>query len=184
MCMSRIARSNGSPASSQRSASRGDSVARAGHAPLAGLQRRARAGWSRCRRRPARACPASSGCTPTKSRCSRRGNSAIGTSMVNRNVDPLPGPSLSAHMRAAHQLGEALADREAQARAAVLARRRRVGLRERLEQPAHAFRATGRCRCRARRTSARPCPLAARLRRHRQHDLAVLGELHRVGRAG
>ena len=44
--------------------------------------------------------------------------------------------ALRPHMPA-HELAQALADREAQARAAVLARRGRVRLRERLEQPAH-----------------------------------------------
>ena len=127
------------PASSQRSASAGDSVSRDVHAPLAGLQREhapvggvvvddqhALALRARAARRRSRA---------------RRlgGSSAIGATIVKKNVEPLPGPSLSTHMRAAHQLGEALADRQAEAGAAVLARRRRVGLRERLEQPAHAL---------------------------------------------
>ena len=59
---------------------------------LRGLQRRARGGWWRCRRRPARACPASSGCAPTKSRRRAGGSSASGASIVKWKVEPLPGP--------------------------------------------------------------------------------------------
>ena len=54
-------------------------------------------------------------------------------------VEPWPG-SLVDRDVAAHHLAEAPADREAQARAAVLARRRGVGLGERLEEPAHLLR--------------------------------------------
>ena len=68
------------------------------HAPLSRLQARARGGWSRCRRRSARACPTARAATPMKSRCRTGGRSATGASIVNRNVDPLPGPSLSTHM--------------------------------------------------------------------------------------
>ena len=52
----------------------------------------------------------------------------------------------------AHQLDQPAADGEAQAGAAVLARRGHVGLRERLEQFRRLLRASCRCRCRARRT--------------------------------
>ena len=82
--------------SSQRSASRGDSVSRATMPHFAGLQRRGRAGWSRCRRRSARACPASS----------------------RLRADEVAAP-------ARRQLGERRLDREEEGRAAARARRSR-----------------------------------------------------------
>ena len=51
----------------------------------------------------------------------------------NQNVEPPPSRPLHADL-AAHQLDQALADREAQSGAAVAPRRRRVGLAEALEQ--------------------------------------------------
>jgi hypothetical protein len=81
---------------------------------------------------------------------------------------------------AAHQLGETLADREAEAGAAVLARRRRIGLRKRLKEPAHSFggEADAGIAHGERQLDAAPF---ARLRGDGQHDLALVGELHRIG---
>ena len=62
------------------------------------------------------------------------GASAAGATRVKQKVEPLPAPSLSTHMRAAHQLDQPPADRQAEAGAAVLARGRGVGLREGLEE--------------------------------------------------
>ena len=154
MCMSRIARSKRSPASSQRSASRRRLGGARHHAPLA------RSAASSTRRLVALSSttstrlPCSSGCAPTKSR--RRVRRQLGERRLDREEErrALARPVALGPHASAHQLGEALADREAEAGAAVLARRRRVGLRERLEQPAHALGATGRCRCRARRRSS------------------------------
>jgi hypothetical protein len=54
---------------------------------------------------------------------------------VKRNTLPSPAPELSTHIVPAHQLGQPLGDRQAEARAAVAARGRRVDLGERPEQP-------------------------------------------------
>ena len=43
--------------------------------------------------------PVSSGCAPTKSRGRAGCSVAVGAWIVKENVDPLPGPSLCAHMR-------------------------------------------------------------------------------------
>ena len=64
---------------------------------------------------------------------------------VKWNVLPLPD-SLSTQMLTAHQLDQVRRDREAEAGAAVLARRRAVGLRERLEDCSLAAPAERRCR--------------------------------------
>ena len=124
MCMSRIARSKRSPPSepAQRLARR-LGVARQ-HAPLARPAARARGGWSRCRRRPARACPASSGCAPTNSRRCAGGSSAIGAHDREAEGRAVARAGALDPHRAAHQLGQPLADRQAEAGAAVLARRR------------------------------------------------------------
>ena len=66
--------------------------------------------------------PCSSGCTPMKSRRVLGGSSATGASMVKEKVEPVPGPVALDPHAAAHQLGQALADRQAEAGAAVLAR--------------------------------------------------------------
>ena len=81
--------------------------------------------------------------------------------------------------RAAHQLGQPLADGQAQAGAAVLARGAAVGLAELLEQPAHASARSCRCRCRAPRSAASSRRSRA-LDAHRQHHLAGFGELDGV----
>jgi hypothetical protein len=43
--------------------------------------------------------PSSAGWTPTNSRCRAAGDSPIGATIVNENVDPRPGPSLAASTR-------------------------------------------------------------------------------------
>ena len=115
----------------------------------------------------------------------RRASAATFASIVRRNVLPLPAtPSLVAAERAVHQLGQAPADREPQARPAVAPRDRRVGLAERLEQPVHPIGRDADARCRGRRSRA----TSARARRRSsaarpvtaQLDLAALGELDRV----
>ena len=79
-------------ASSQRSASCGRLGGARLPCPTCRPAARARAGWWRCRRRRARACPAARAAR----RRSRAGGpaaaSAIGASIVKQNVDPLPGP--------------------------------------------------------------------------------------------
>ena len=61
-----------------------------------------------------------------------------GSRTARWKVEPSPGtPVLSAVERAVHRLGEAPADGEPQAGAAVAPRDRRVGLAERLEEAAH-----------------------------------------------
>ena len=133
--MSRTARSN-------------RAVRRAPPAPLAS----GAASTSRCpTRRAARISRGSSRCRPRRALGVRRTTpsrrSAVGVmsvapaSIVKWNVLPSPGtPVLSTHDRAAHQLGEPPADREAEPGAAVPAGRRGVGLAERLEQPVDAVR--------------------------------------------
>ena len=81
---------------------------------------------------------------------------------------------------AAHQLGQLLADRQAEAGAAVLARGRGVGLLEGLEQLRASAPASGRCRCRAPRSAARSLFALARPVSTANDDLALLGELDRV----
>ena len=101
------------------------------------------------------------------------------------NVAPSPGtPALSARERAVHRLGEAPADGEAEAGAAVPARDRRVRLAERLEQPAHLVGGDADAGVAdvdvdlPRSTSfRRPAPVAAPTR---DDDLALLGELDGV----
>src|SRR6185503_12211291 len=80
----------------------------------------------------------------------------------------------------AHHLAEAPADREAESRAAVLARGRRIGLHELLEQPPHLL---GRHADSAVADCDRdpvPSVLARALRSDR--DASALGELARVAR--
>ncbi len=177
--MSRIARSNGSPCSIQRSASAGDSVSREAMPHFAGLQREdapiggvvvddehALARELRLR--------ADEVARPGGSQCRDR------TLDRERERRPLARAVAFRPHASAHQFGEALADREPQPGAAVLARRRRIGLRERLEQPAHAF---GRQPDAGVAHGERQLGLPVRggRRGHREHDLAALGELHRIG---
>ena len=96
--MSRTARSKASPASSQRSASRADSVERDAiphFAVCRSSTRRLVALSSTMSRR----LPSSAGCTPMNSRCRAAGNSPIGATTVKKKVEPRPGPSLCAHIR-------------------------------------------------------------------------------------
>ena len=97
--MSRIARSNASPASIQRSASCGDSVSRDCHAPLAGLQRE-HAPVGRVVVDDEHALARELGLRADEiARPGWPAASAVGAWIVKKNVDPLPGPSLVAHMR-------------------------------------------------------------------------------------
>ena len=77
-------------------------------------------------------------------------------------TEPLPG-ALSRRHVAVHQLGQPPHDRQAKAGAAEAARRRTVGLRERLEQSRAARRHSCRCRCRSPSASraCRPSPTGA-----------------------
>ena len=43
--------------------------------------------------------PSNAGCIPTNSRCLACGNSPIGATTLKKNVEPLPTPSLRAHIR-------------------------------------------------------------------------------------
>ena len=180
MCMSRIARSNASPASSQRSAS-------------ARRSRRPRTACPTCRSAAASTrrlvalssttstrLPSSSGCTPTKSRCRAAGSSAVGAAIVNRNVEPLPGPSLSAHMRPPIS----------SARRLLIARPRPVPPYLRVVEESAWENDWNR---RPMPSGERPMPVSrtanvsstsaagGRGRADGQHDLAGLGELHGVG---
>ena len=79
---------------------------------------------------------------PASSSC---GGASTGSFIVK--VEPLPELARHRHV-AAHHLAEAPREAESQPGAAVFARRRGVGLRERLEELAAAARASCRCRCR------------------------------------
>ena len=83
---------------------------------------------------------------------------------------------------AAHQPRQPPADRQAQAGAPVLARRRAVGLRERAEQPALLLRGDADTRIpHADRSGATPASAPAAVRRlDPHHHLAALGELERI----
>ena len=135
--MSRIARSNASPASIQlQRLLRGDSVSRAAPSPTCRLQRQhAPVGGVVVDDQHAPALRAAAACRRTRAGPAPAA-SPTGASMVKRERRAVARPVALGPHRAAHQLGEALADREAQPGAAVLARGRRIGLAERLEQPA------------------------------------------------
>ena len=66
------------------------------------------------------------------------------------NIAPCPSPSLSAVDRAAVQLDQVAHDREPEPQALVLARARRAGLAEALEDVGQEGRRRCRCRCRRR----------------------------------
>ena len=184
---------SGMPASTQHEreravlASRARSSASSASAPLCGFGRLhlpaaqhvdddAGGSW-RCRRRRARA-----GCFEAGRRRQRR---------------PLGGPRLPAEPRreveraaatglaldpdaAAHHLDELRRDRQAQAGAAVAARRRAVGLRERLEDRRAACRPGCRCRCRRPLNCSSTSSARLPLGRDAHDDLAALGELDGV----
>ena len=125
-------------------------------------------GWSRCRRRPARAGPRGrSAAGQRRDLVGRRRRAATS----NQNVLPRPG-SVSTPIVAAHQLDELAADRQAEAGAAVAARRRGVGLGEGLEEAGRPARARCRCRCRAPRSAARTVVAVALRRLDGDDDLA------------
>ena len=161
-------------ASSQRSASRGDSVSRGAMPHLRASAARARGGWWRCRRRPARACPASSGCDADEvAAAGRAGSSAAGD--LDREGEGRArarAVALGPH-RAAHQLGQPLADREARGRC-----RRTCAWST--SRPARTTGTAGPCASGDRpmpvsRTAKRRAPSLARCRAaraDRQHDLA------------
>ena len=107
---------------------------------------------ARCPRPPARAGAAARPARVGSAGAAPAGAGAAATRGSGRStvkVEPSPG-ALSARDRAAHQLGQLAADRQAQARAAVAAGGRGVGLGELLEQAGRAARARCRCRCRRR----------------------------------
>ena len=95
-------------------------------------------------------------------------------------------PERRAHARnaldadvAAHQLGESLDDRQAEAGAAVAARGRRIDLRERVEQHSAALRRDADARV-AHGDAHGQVGVAAIDHAHVDRDLAALGELHGV----
>ena len=98
---------------------------------------------------------------------------------VNQNVEPCAGRALDPDL-AAHQLDELLGDRQPQAGAAVLARRRAVGLGEGLEQS--RLRLPAEMPMPVSWTSKRSVASRGRLadRRDADDDFAALGELDRV----
>ena len=99
---------------------------------------------------------------------------------VNQNVEPDAFAALDADF-AAHQLGEAPDDRQPEPGAAVAARRRRVDLRERLEQRVQRDRQECRCRCRAPRSAAgRAAASLTALRVTSDRHAAALRELDGV----
>ena len=116
---------------------------------------RGSAGWSRCRRRRARAARARrAGLAPRRAAAvGRRPIEAGGEVERAAAADLALDPDA-----AAHQLDEPRRDRQPEAGAAVPARRRAVGLRERLEDRRAACRAGCRCRCRSPRSAARRDP--------------------------
>ena len=76
------------------------------------------------------------------------GSVVTSTGRASRKVLPSPGtPLLVRAQRAAHRFGQATADREPEARAAVASRDRRVDLAERLEQEVHPLGRGSRCLC-------------------------------------
>ena len=179
--MSRIATSNGSPPPSHAQRLRRRTRCRAAPCPTwrlcsaSTLRLVALSSTTRMRGRR------SSGCAPMNSRRVARGCCASGATIVKWKVEPRPGAVALDPHRAAHQLGQPLADRQPEAGAAVLARgdesawlndwnsRHRPSVAQADAGVAH----------RERRAPRRPGAAAAALTR--QHHLAALGELHRVG---
>ena len=120
---------------------------RRAHPPTARASLRGCAGWWRCRRPPARAGPADlgSGGAGVTAGPLRRPRAA-GTVKWKRAAPA----RLALHPDApAHQLDQPVRDGQAQPGAAVLARRRAVGLLERARRSPAASRPGCRCRCRA-----------------------------------
>ena len=126
--------------------------------------------------------PASCGCWPRKSRRWPCGSSAGTQRMVKWKVRALARPGALGPHRAAHQLGQQLADRQAQPGAAVLARGAAVGLAELLEQARQAGLAQADAGvAHGEVQQAAFAGLLVAFGAHAQHHLALLGELHRVG---
>ena len=99
-----------------------------------------------------------------------------GSGSSAQKVLPRAGAALDADL-AAHQARQLAADRQAEAGAAVAPRRRRVALRERLEQARLQLPRRRRCRCRRPRGGPRrapPAPASMRMP-------PAIGELDRVG---
>ena len=125
--------------------------------------------------------PRSGGCTPLRSR--RVGTGRLGGGRPDREAELAAVAHLARDPDpAAHQLGQALADRQPQAGAAVAARGRGVDLAERLEQPVQPVRRDADAG-----VADREGQLVKRRRAveaagaHREDDLAPLGELDGVG---
>ena len=148
-----------------------------------------------CRRRGARGCAGAAGvgagvgrrsCRQRRgaARCGRRGVAAARAGCSTRgkvSVKVLPSPgALCTRDVAAEQARQVARDRQPEAGAAVLAVRAAVGLAERLED--HVLLLRRRCRCRCRAPRRRRC--SSSRREDAQRDLAALGELERVRRAG
>ena len=109
------------------------------------------AGWWRCRRPPGPRNPAQS--RAGRSRPRRRVLPAA-RSMRDGEVEGAALPDFALHPDpAAHQLDQLRGDRQAQAGAAVAARGRAVGLRERVEDEPAACPRECRCPCRGRRSA-------------------------------
>ena len=124
--------------------------------------------------------PRSDGCTPLRSRRVGPGDSAATARIVKRKS--LPDPHLARDADPpAHQLGQPLADRQTQTGAAVAARGRGVDLAERLEQAVEPVRRDADAGVADREGQlVKGSRVLDTVRAHREHDLAPLGELHRV----
>jgi hypothetical protein len=104
--------------------------------------------------------------------------------MVKWKGRAFPDPALHPH-RSVHELAQSLADREAEARAAIPAGRRSVDLAERLEQPAQPVLGDPDAGVPDREmepvlTPNIPVVGLELFRVHQQHYLALFRELHRV----
>jgi hypothetical protein len=121
--------------------------------------------------------PASAGALRCRNSAGAR---RLGHRGQHRHLEQRALPRLAVHAdRAAHQLGQPLADRQAQAGAAVLARGGRVDLRERLEQPRQVLGRDADAGILHR--EADTASLVHRLAVHRHEDLALVRELDGVG---
>ena len=107
---------------------------------------------------------------------------ALGDRRPDREAELAADPDLAGHADpAAHQLGQPLADRQAETGAPVAARRRGVDLAERLEEPAEPVGRDADAGVPDGEGQLGERPRAVRtVGRHRQDHLAPLGELDRV----
>ena len=175
--------SNGSPAPSQRSASRRRCRWRATACPTWPPAGRATRRLVALSSTTSTRLPCSAGCAPTKSRWRAGGSSAhAGASMVNWNVEPVPGRRSRAHMRPPIS----------SARRLLIARPRPVPPYLRVveesacvndwnSRPMRLRRDADAGVAHRERRAATAVGRAAALAVTVQHDLALLGELHRVG---